>query len=256
VVETDPWRVELQKRGEAVLAAFVEANPEYTVDVEQPEGRGNRSFITFGTYQGQPVVYKQFEYLSRKRQEEKALRLFASTGLVPKLYPAEIESLLVMERLGGLTLGDAEGHLTQDEIEYAYYQIGRAVARIVEFAPGGKSGGRKDLSAQAGTDYEYYCQAGIGGLFDTVMERAAKILAEHNVPDAEVLKTSLSSLQQNRDAILSYPSFVQMDDFHPHNIIMDGPQLRGFIDFEMTRYGNEVLLLASAMVMTKLKPSL
>ena len=37
---------------------------------------------------------------------------------------------------------------------------------------------------------------------------------------------------------------------------MNGPQLKGFIDLEMTRYGNEILLLAAAMVMTMDEPTL
>jgi Ser/Thr protein kinase RdoA (MazF antagonist) len=88
------------------------------------------------------------------------------------------------------------------------------------------------------------------------MQRAARVLYDHDVPDADVLEASLASLQQHRDAILSYRSFVQMDDFHSHNIIVDSSQVRGFIDLEMTRYGNEVLLLAAAVVLTLDKPAL
>jgi Ser/Thr protein kinase RdoA (MazF antagonist) len=42
-----------------------------------------------------------------------------------------------------------------------------------------------------------------------------------------------------------------MDDFHTCNIMADGSELMGFIDLEMARYGNEVLLLAAAIAMTK-----
>jgi aminoglycoside phosphotransferase (APT) family kinase protein len=45
-----------------------------------------------------------------------------------------------------------------------------------------------------------------------------------------ILNTSLSILQKNRDAILAYPTFTQMDDFHTGNIIVDGDKLVGFID--------------------------
>ena len=58
------------------------------------------------------------------------------------------------------------------------------------------------------------------------------------------------TLQKNRDAILAHPTFIQMDDFHTGNIIVDGDKLMGFIDLEMTRYGNEVFLLAAALAMT------
>jgi hypothetical protein len=247
--------MELQRRAERVLAEFLKANPEFTVDVEQPECRGGTNFITFGACRGKPVVYKRFDWLPRKRQEEKALRLFEPMGLVPKLYPVESDSMLVMERLMGSTLTEAHDHQSQDILEQTYYQLGRAIARIVEFAPGGKSDGQESLTPPPENGYEHYCRTGVGELFDTVIASAAKVLAEEDVPKAEILKKSLSLLQQNRDAILSYPRFLQMDDFHSHNIIVDGPELRGFIDLEMTRYGNEVLLLAAGMVMTMEKPS-
>ncbi len=254
--KADPWRVELQKRAEAVLAAFVEANPEYTVDAEQPECRGGTNFITFGACRGRPVVYKRFDWLPRKLQEEKALRLFAPTGLVPRLYPVESDSMLVMERLMGSTLTEAHEDLPPEVIEGTYYQLGGAIGRIVEFAPGGKSDESEESLPPPEKGYEYYCRTGVGNLFDTVTKSATKILAEQDVPKADVLKESLALLQQNRDGILSYPNFIQMDDFHSHNIIVDGSELRGFIDLEMTRYGNEVLLLAAAVGMTLEKPLL
>jgi hypothetical protein len=242
--------MELQKRAQAALTTFIEANPDYSVDEEQPECRGGTNFITFGTCRGQPVVYKRFDWQPRKWQEKKALQLYAPTGLVPKLFPVESDSMLIMERLRGSTLTEAHATLTQDQIEQVYYQLGQAIAKIVDIAPGAATGGRDDLSTKTESDYEFYCQSSIGTLFDTVTQCADKILAEHDVPNANVLKTSLTALIQNRDAILSYQSFVQIDDFHSHNIIVEGSQLRGFIDLEMTRYGNEVLLLAAAVGMT------
>lgn len=256
MTETEPWRIEKQKRAEACISEFINANPEYLVDDCQPECRGGTNFITFGSFREQPIVYKHFDFLPRKKQEEKVLQLYAITGLVPKLYPVETDSMLVMERLCGSTLTEAEDNLTADRIERAYYQLGQAIARIVDIAPGAMSDGRNDISAKPGFDYEFYCQAGVSTLFDAVIERSAQVFVEHDVPDAEILKKSLTSLQQNRNAILSPRSFVQIDDFHSHNIIVNGPELRGFIDLEMTRYGNEVLLLAAAIVMTMDKPVL
>lgn len=254
--EKDLRRRELQARSDTALAALAEASPEYTIDDDQPECRGGTNFITFGTLQGQAIVYKYFDYLPRKRQEEKTLRLYAPSGLVPTVYPADTDAILVMERLSGSTLTEAEGRLTQDQVKRLYYQIGRAIARIVDIAPGATSDGQYDLPAKPGFDYEFYCRSSVCALFDTVMERATRILHDNDVPDADVLDESLTSLRQNRNAIVSYRSFVQMDDFHSHNIIVDDTQLRGFVDLEMTRYGNEVLLLAAALVMTLDKPGL
>jgi len=256
MAEKEPWQIEKQIRAEGCLAEFLKANPDYSVDESQPECRGGTNFITFGAYRDQPVVYKYFDFLPRKKQEEKALLAYEPTGLVPQLYAADTDSMLVMERLLGTTLTEAEETLAQDRIEQTYDELGRAVARMVSMAPGATSGGRDDLSAKPGCDYDFYRRASVAALFDTVIERAAKVFGEHSVPGAGVLEASLESLRRNRDAILSGRSFVQIDDFHSHNIIVDGPELRGFIDLEMTRYGNEILLLSAAMVMTMDKPSL
>ncbi len=245
----EAWRTKQKQRADASLSRCIEANPECTADDGQPQWLIGTNFVTFGTYQGQPVVFKYFDWRPRKEQEEKALRLFAPTGLVPKLYPVSSDSLLVMERLRGSTLDDVERDIGQDRLRRLYHQLGQALARIVEVAPGGACQGHCHMPAKTGFDYEFYCQADIRTLFDTVTERAAKILAEQDVPHSTVLQRSLAALGENRDAILAYPTFLQMDDFHTCNMMADGEELTGFIDLEMTRWGNEVLLLAAALAM-------
>lgn len=241
--------IQPQKRAELALSQLIEENPGYSVDEDQPEWIVGTNYVTFGAFEGQPAVYKYFDWLPRKDQEEKALRLFAPTRLVPRLYPVKADSVLVMERLRGSTLYAIEGDLKRDQLQRVYHQLGQAVAQIVEVAPGKPSGGRHDLLAKPGFDYQFYCQADIGKVFDTVTERAARVLAEQDVPDKDILDRSLSALRQNREAILAYPTFVQMDDFHTSNIMAEGPDLTGFIDLEMTRWGNEVLVLAAMLAM-------
>lgn len=45
---------------------------------------------------------------------------------------------------------------------------------------------------------------------------------------------------------LSLP-FICMDDFHYSDMIVDGPEFQGFIDLEMSRYGNEIMVLAAVL---------
>ena len=256
MAETEPWRIELQGCAETCLSRFLDANPEYAVDDDQPDCRGGTNFITFGSFKELPVVFKYYCRPDRKEQEKVALELFAPTALTPKLYPGETDLMLIMERFSGTTLTMAEANLTGHQIEQIYHELGRVMARIVHVAPHGVFLRRHNVTAKPGFDYRFYCQADLSTLFDTVTECASKVLAEQDVPHKGILDASLSALRHNRDAILAYPSFLQIDDFHSHNIIVDGSQLRGFIDLEMTRLGNEVLLLAAAMVMTADKPML
>jgi len=257
-MKMDAWRVELQARGEAALAAFVEAHPDYSVDDEQPECRGGTHFVTFGSFRGEPVVFKYYDGDPRKEHEKRALELFAPTGLVPKLYPDDTDVLLVMERLPGATMHEAEQGLAPAERDKLYQQLGAAVARIVDARPGG------DVAVQPGTAFRaadmgdfyntpfhalavLYRQADTTTFFDITLARAAKVLADREVPHKETLARSLAALTQNRDVILAFPSFIHMDDFHANNIMADGPKITGFIDLEMARSGNEVLLIGAAL---------
>jgi aminoglycoside phosphotransferase len=258
MTETDLWRIELQKRAEAHLAAFLEANPEHSVDREQPECRGGTWFVTFGSFREEPAVFKYYDGHPRKDYEKKALELFGPTGLVPKLYPGETDRMLVMERLPGLTLEEAEKELNPSEQDDLYFHLGEAVAKVVEMKPGRELAHRRENTFRAAEENDFYNtpysaldelyrQADTATFFDTTLARAAQVLRDRDVAHREVLNRSIASLQQNRDAILSYTDFVIMDDFHTNNIMAEGTRITGFIDLEMTRPGNEILLLGAAL---------
>jgi len=261
----DAWRKELQARGEAVLAAFVEANPEYSVDDEQPECRGGTHFITFGSFRGEPVVFKYYDGDPRKAHEKTALELFAPTGLVPRLYRDDTDVMLVMERLPGVTVHEAEKILTPAERDELYHRLGAAVAKVVDARPGGDVVIQPKTAFRAADQHDFYNtpygalhvvyrQADTTTFFDLTLARAARVLRDRDVPHKETLARSLAALTQHRDAILAYPSFIHMDDFHTNNIMTDGPRITGFIDLEMTRYGNEVLLLGAALSSMRRQP--
>ena len=264
-MEVDAWREKLQERGEAALAAFVGAHPEYSVDDKQPECRGGTHFITFGSCRGEPVVFKYYDGDPRKGHEKTALELFAPTGLVPRLCPHDTEVLLVMERLPGVPMHEAEQSLTPAGRDHLYCRLGAAVAKVVDTQPGGDLTTPPTTAFRAADEREFYNtpfgalnvlyrQADTATFFDITLARAARVLRDRDVPHKETLARPLAALVQNRDAILAYPSFIHMDDFHANNIMADGARITGFIDLEMTRYGNEVLLLGAALSSMRRRP--
>ena len=124
------------------------------------------------------------------------------------------------------------------------------LAEIVKIAPGADLAisGRQDLPREPGFDYKFYRTANLETFFDTVIEISAGVLLEtSDLPHQALLEDSLNDLRTNRDAILAYRNFIFLDDFHYSNIIAEGPTLQGFIDLEMSRYSNEVLVLGSVM---------
>jgi hypothetical protein len=265
-MKVDAWRKELQERGEASLGAFVDAHPDYSIDDEQPECRGGTHFITFGSFRGEPVVFKYYDGDPRKDHEKRALELFAPTGLVPRLYPDDTDVLLVMQRLPGVTMDEAEERLTPVERDELYCRLGAAVATVVDARPGGDMAARSHIAFRAVDMDDFYStrfhaltvlyrEADTTTFFDVTLARAARVLRDRDVPHKETLARSLAALTQHRDAILAYPSFVHMDDFHTNNIMADGPTITGFIDLEMTRRGNEVLLLGAALASMRRRPA-
>lgn len=265
-MNVDAWRRELQERGDAAIAAFVNAHPAYSVDDEQPECRGGTHFITFGSFRDEPVVFKYYDGDPRKGHEKRALELFAQTDLVPRLYPDDTDALLVMQQLPGVTMDEAKKRLTPAEHDELYRQLGAAVATVVDTRPGGDTVARPETAFRAADERDFcntpfhaltvlYREAGTATFFDVTLARAAKVLRDRDVPHKETLARSLAALTQRRDAILAYPSFVHMDDFHTNNIMADGPTITGFIDLEMTRPGNEVFLLGAALSSMRRRPA-
>lgn len=238
------------KRAIEEIMPLIQANPELSISLEgqyEPVFQGGTNRVLLGQYKGTPIVLKCFCNRERKAHEKAALQLFEPTGLVPKLFPIETETVLVMQRLKGLPMFMAERDLTQTQIERLYHQLGKALARVAEVGPGGDTSGQPDMKSGAGYDYHFYCEADLPIFFDTVIERSTNVLAHEDIPERETLDKSLSALKQGRGAILSYPSFLHMDDFHTSNIMADGSEVQGFIDLEMSRRGNEILQLGAAL---------
>ena len=227
---------------------LVQTDTGLSIDAEYiPAFQGGTNRVLFGHYHEKSIAFKHYGNPARKQHEERVLQLFAETGYVPLLFPVESETVLVMERLPGLPFFMVEETLDLTQWKGLFHQLGTALAKIVEMAPGGTDAisGPQDIISGPGFDYRFYCDANLETFFDTVTLLSAKALAERDVPDKALLEKSLSDIRNNRDAILSFPSFICMDDFHYSNMIADGPKLQGFIDLEMTRYGNEILVLAA-----------
>lgn len=185
------------------------------------------------------------------------LGLHAPTGLAPRLFH-ETDVMLVMERLPGETMDDREKQLNPAETHELYCRLGEAVTKVVETVPGSDLRGLHERAFRPAEERDFYNtpydalhelwrQACTVTFFDTTLARANRVLQDRPVAHKEVLSRSLGALRQGRDAILSYTDFVHMDDFHTNNIMPEGTRIKGFIDLEMTRYGNEILLLGAAL---------
>ena len=253
----DEFCIQQQERADAHLAKFLAANPKYSLQRDEPQWMKGTHLVRFGSFCGKPAVFKYYDGDPRKEHEKRALTLFGSTGLAPRIF-GETDVMLIMERLPGSTVHEVEKHLNATERDELYFGLGEAVARVVQTAPGRDLATHNEVPFRASerrdfysTPYEaltvLYRQADTMTFFDTTVARAAKVLRDRDVPHKEALTRSVNSLEGNRDALLAYPSFMHMDDFHTNNIMADGSRITGFIDLEMTRSGNEVFLIGTAL---------
>lgn len=254
----DEFCAKQRQRATSHLAAFLAANPNYALGQDEPQWLKGTHLVAFGSHCGQPAVFKYYDGDPRKEHERRTLALYQPTGLVPRIL-GETDVMLAMERLPGSTILELEEDLDAGRRDELHSDLGRATAKIVELRPGSEeaTNGRASSRAWDGPDFyntpfgalsaDLYRQADTAMLFDTTLARGAKVLSDGMVPHKEALAESLRRLQQHRDAILSFPSFVQTDDFHMNNIMAEGSRVTGFIDLENSCSGNEPLLLGVAL---------
>jgi aminoglycoside phosphotransferase (APT) family kinase protein len=82
--------------------------------------------------------------------------------------------------------------------------------------------------------------------FDETLATCRQALLRHGI-DQPALHKSVHDLQAVRSEALSRPTFMHVDDIHGANMLVDGGQFQGFIDFEMSRLGNDLYLLGATL---------
>jgi hypothetical protein len=254
----EDWNLEQRKRADVHLAEFLAKNPDCSLDDGKANWLKGTHLVTFGQYRGKPAVFKFYDWDPRKRYEQAALEAFLPTGLVPKIYGGT-DLMTVMEKLPGIPVHEAREKMTPQEWDLLNFRLGEAVAKVVKAEPGKDKANALKKAFRAGEEKDFYKlphdelavlyrQADTETFFDTTLFRAEKTLKEREFPHKDVLGRSLSLLKKNRDAILAYPRFLHMDDYHDNNIMTYGGKISGFIDLEMTFYGSEIQVLGGVLI--------
>lgn len=224
------------------MQAFVSNYDELQLWDEMPfQSATNR--VLYGERAGEPVVFKFFFRKTRKWQEERALQALAASGVVPKLYAYPSEEILVMERLRGEMLWQTQANLSAAALGEVYRQVGAGLARLVTYAdrPAADTDWRNPYAPTDlfwSTSFEHY--------FDETLATCQNALVRHGI-DRPALHESVRNLQAIRSEALARPVFMHVDDIHGANMMVDGETFQGFIDFEMSRLGNELYLLGATL---------
>ncbi len=231
------WRQDLERRANAAIGPFIADNPAYTVDATQPDYRGGTNIATFGTRDGEPVVYKYFGGRERWRNELYCLQMLRSTGHVPEVL-ASPEHLIVMARLRGGALG-AEA-LEAEDVSRLSRQVGHALAAIsmTEATP----------AADGYSPRDFACISW-GGDLRAVVERYVRLCrgVQEAVPAYQTpfFTESLDLVQGRAQMLTEGPPALFHDDVW--NMAVDGDTFVGFFDLEMCRYGPQHAQLGCAL---------
>ncbi len=207
--------------------------------------QGGTNQIFYGARADAPIVFKFFPRKVRKWQEERALQWLAASGVVPRLYPYPSEDILVMQRLPGQMLWQVEGNLPAAAQTDLYRQVGAGLARLVQYAASPADSESQNPYAADHHLYHFW-SSGFETYFDETLATAQAALARHQI-NHPALHASVRNLQAVRSEALAYPIFMHLDDVHGANMLVGGGQLQGFIDFEMSRLGNELYLLGTTL---------
>ena len=195
---------------------------------------------------GEPIVFKFFGDEERKGHEETALRWLRETGVVPHVYRFESDNILIISRLSGNTLLQVEDSLTPAALAGVYRQVGKGLAKMVKFSYRPDSRHTWDNRKSAGVDLNFFWKSEFETFFDGIIETCREGLSRHRFGQKQ-LHHSIETLTEMRDQILERDVFLHVDDIHTNNLIVNEGELQGFIDLEMSRFGNDLYLLGSAL---------
>lgn len=199
--------------------------------------------VLYGARAGEPVVFKFFVRKPRKWQEERALQWLSASGVVPKLYSYPSEEILIMQRLSGRMLWQEQASLSAGALTAVYRQIGAGLARLVKYAASPADGG--NWQNPYAPDDRFWSTS-FNEFFDETLATCRDALVHHQI-DHPTLHESVRHLQAVRSEVLARPVFMHVDDIHGANLLVDGDKFQGFIDFEMSRLGNELYLLGATL---------
>ncbi|MBX3011888.1 MAG: aminoglycoside phosphotransferase family protein [Caldilineaceae bacterium] len=221
---------------------FIAAHDELQLWDDTPiQSATNR--VLYGERAGEPIVFKVFFRKARRWQEERALQWLAASSVVPKLYPYPSEEILVMQRLPGQMLWQAQKSLSAAALTGVYHQVGVGLARLVTYAAKPTAG---DDWQNPYAPQDSFWSTSFPAYYDEILTTCHAALLRHQISQP-ALHASIRNLQAIRSAVLARPVFMHVDDIHGGNMLVDGEQFQGFIDFEMSRLGNDLYLLGATL---------
>jgi hypothetical protein len=228
------------------IAEFVASHPGLSLDKRLPKVQGVTNRVLFGKASGIPVVYKYFCETARKVQEEKAIAALSRSLFIPRLLLFNSDRIMVMTRFPGRTLWESRNDLDRNVLAGLFGQIGSALAEFEDLArPIETYSARKDSPGMR-FDVPYFWNSSLPDFFDGLIDACLSEMTRFGVDDPVLLK-SIRAMAERRSEFLGLKAYVHPDDIHENNMVVEDEFLRGIIDLEMSRTGNDIYLLCAAL---------
>lgn len=218
-----------------VIKTFTLEHSGFQVYEEQPNYRGGTNCISFGTLNGEEIVYKYFCTEGRYQHELACLNHFAHTGLVPKVLHTE-HRLIVMSRLIGASISRtlSDPTLTDEERSQISQSFGKGVGQLTMVSLPEQDGGYSilsdmDISVPWSLDLKQVIQRYLNFSYQalqSVPNYADPLFAE-----------SIRFLEAQTASITHAKKILYHEDIG--NTMISRTALIGFFDLEMCRFGSE-----------------
>jgi len=226
-----------------------EREPRFTLELNQQLVQGKPNRVLRARYDEQPIILKYYgDHWNVPGPERKNSELFylehcASTGVVPHIVRGDLERLLLMEEIPGITLKVFyEQHSGHKDwallVQKLSFEIGQAYARLAALP----------LTDELRCAFEK--QFGSGQNLETTVENLlsqAERLCDTVETCFKVERDTISFIRSKLPLILRQPRLLHKYDLNQTNTIIYRGHFQAFIDFEQCYICTEFMLLGGVL---------
>lgn len=218
-----------------VVKAFTLEHSEFDVYKEQPNYRGGTNCISFGTLDGEEIVYKYFCTEGRYQHELACLKHFAHIGLIPKILHTE-HRLIVMTRLPGASISRtlSDPTLTDKERSQISQSFGNGVGQLTMIPLPEQNEGYSIL-----TDMDINVPWGLDlkQVIHRYLQFSYQALKSVPAYTDSLFAESTHFLEAQTESVTEAKKILYHEDIG--NTMVNRTELVGFFDLEMCRFGSE-----------------
>ncbi len=208
------------------------------------EHQGKKSTVIEVIVDGVVCVLKKYndrgDPALKKKKEVGFYRYYQGCAGMPELISTEPDEGIIIEKLSGSPLNILFGK--RDGWTYAPIDGAESDIERISFDYGGYVGGLASLEVRdekkTFISQKFFKGRNSSQQIDIIIENAKRLLSEHPEYDNHTLGRSIHAIESFGDMDIDVGKNVLCKlDWNPGNIIVDGTEISGLIDFEQAFWG-------------------